>query len=164
MPLKEPVGLVGVAFEGDLVGDGRLDGRVRLGVGEDPPAPGVFVGSNGLALDDFGSAVGPAAEVAQLFGGVLNLLVEGALLLDLDEVLGPAHLGLEADLAQPHQVLYVVQNLVGGGDLFGELALVQHALASEQREHQHFSQQRRASVHLYRVQRVEELDAVELKD
>lgn len=134
--LEEPLGLVELALEADLVGDLRADGAV--GTRQEGLARlGVLVGSDRLDLDELGGAVGFAAEVGKLLGRILELVVEGALQVHVDQVLALLLLlrrRVEVHLARLHQVLDVVRDLVRRGDLLRELALVEHAPAAEEAE------------------------------
>jgi hypothetical protein len=91
-------------------------------------------------------------------------MVEGALFVYVDEVAGPARLRrVEGDIPQPNEILYVVEYLIGSGNLFGELPLVDHPAAAEEREHEHLAEQGGSGVHLDGVQGVKELNLVELE-
>lgn len=172
-PLKEPLRLVEVILKGYLVGDVRLYGTILLWVGEDLAALDILIRRDSLHLDQLGSPVGLSPEVRQLLRRILDLVVEGPLLVHMYQVLLLFCRGrfVKINLANLDQILDIVRNLVSGCDLFRELPLVDHPLAPEQRKHKHVAlhiaksyEKRGGGVHFDGMEGVEELDPIELED
>lgn len=86
--------------------------------------------------------------------------------MNVDEVSWASGLRLcvEIDVSDSHQVFDVVEYFVGCGDLFRELAFVDHASSAEEGEDEYVSEECGGGVHFDGVEGVEELDAVELED